>query len=206
MLKDTKLLPFLKTKKSIVIETESANVLYSNLKTCLLLNKSINLSWRVVTPDELITMSFTSEDSKLLYGPTGVDLLIIFAPVFPHYEAASKRHEYVISTRQAMNKATWFVTKNFGKLLEGRGLALTEGFRNVLTGLPQVRLTSAEARMLIQRKAEKTVLNVVRGLGLSGVDPSLMEINVELDARVLRLKEHIYGENVSSVNDGQLDR
>lgn len=197
MLTDTKLLEPLKAGRSLLIECDDHRVWRSHLKTALVKRKDITKTWRIVTPDELMTLSYSAEREKIYT----VDLLIIQAPVFLHYDKASQQHEYVISTRNGMNRPTWIVTNSLRGFVESRNAKLTESFSKLIRGLHVMKLTLAETQPLLKKRSTPTV-NLSPGVGVSGVDPGLLRFKPDINQRVAYLKEHINERRKALVDNG----
>ncbi len=191
-LTSTKLLDHLKSKTSLCIECEDQRAFKAHLKTALLHRKDITKSWKIVTPDELMALSF-GEDKIKLYSS---DLLVIQAPAFPWYETAARQHEYVISTRNGMNKPTWFILKSRQGLIESKSHKL-DTFGRILKGLPLVRITLAETLLLVKQPKTDSV-SIMQGLDMKGVDPGLLNFYPEMNARVRKIQEKIHERRATS--------
>lgn len=173
-LKSTPLLEPLEKNKDITIEFENAPNLYAHLKTALLHRKIWTKTWKVMTPDEIMSRSFSKEDEQRreLYR---TDLLIIIASAFPFYEAAGKQHEYVIKTRKSLGKQTWFCTHNLAELNNRADLkSMTSEFRKLL-GTKPIRITESSTRALRKEQKTNTRQETVLELG-----SSVSEVNRDL--------------------------
>lgn len=174
-IKETPLSDHLKRNRDVVIEFDDSKCLYSHIKTALLSRKDWVSSWKIMTPDEIMSRSFAKEDDlrKDLYR---TDLLIILATAFPFYEAAGKQHEYVIKTRQSLGKATWFCTDDIKGLFERTDLkSMTMEFKNLMNSQKKIRITRQSTISLLKEPKNNTKEDTVLELGTS-----VSEVNKDL--------------------------
>jgi hypothetical protein len=186
-LTQTKLLKPLCAGSSLLIQCDDHRVWNSHLLTALVWRKDVTKSWKIIGPNELMSMSF-DRDSTVTEKLFTTDLLIINAPSFLYYEKASLQHEFVISQRNSMNKPTWFIVKNRKRFLDIK--TLESSFRNQLTVMPAIALTYAETEPLI-KKSSKPSVSIVQGEGIPGIDKGLLVFHPEMDDRIKYLKEHV---------------
>jgi hypothetical protein len=172
---------------SLMIECDDHRVWNSHLKTALVWRKDITKTWKIVGPNELMSMSF-DRDSAVVEKLFSTDLLIINAPSFLYYEKASMQHEFVISQRNSMNKPTWVVVKSKRTFLNIK--TLTADFISQLDKMPYIKLTYASTEPLI-KKTDKPTVSIVQGEGVIGIDTKLMGLYPEMDERIHYLKEHV---------------
>ena len=182
-LKDTPLLEHLKTNRDLVIEYDQPLVLYSHIKTALLRRKVLTKTWKIMTPDEVMSRSFNDEQRKDLYS---CDLLIINSLAFTFYEAAGKQHEYVIKTRQALGKTTWFCTEDMIKLFERVDLkSLTPDLKKLLASFKKIKLNKHITESLLKdKKGTKSINNLKMGSSIGEVNKDLLEIGNSSDDRI----------------------
>lgn len=188
-LRDSKLVEFLKSRKSLLIEMDDYRALYAHLKTALLKNKDLDKSWKIVTPNELVAISFNDKDRSIYE----VSLLVVNAASFPFWDAAAKQHEYVMSIRASMGKQTFFALPSLKRLIDSRDIKLSEGFVRLLKSLPAIRISKLETISLLKEKKTKVSINSQKGLGISGIDEGLLVFNPEVSSRIHKLKESYYG-------------
>jgi hypothetical protein len=172
-LPDTPLLPLLRKRQSVIIEIANHDVFNSHLKTALLRRKDTTLSWLVVTPEELMSLSFNPDlrEKQRLYDS---DLLVIKAPTLPYYEAANKQLEYVLTSRAGTGKITWFVSPGFKKLMAAK-IQWTDGCREALLALPVLRLDK-NATTKVAMEVRRVVAKPELGPGIDGVDKKLLQL------------------------------
>lgn len=183
-LKETKLLPFLNKNTSLIIETNNFQAVKCHIKTALVLNGKFK-SFKIMNPGQLVALSI---DNPALIE--GVDLLVIESPSFPHYENASKRHEFSMATREALGKPTWFVIKGtFQNFKNTPGVAFTEGFIRLLNSYSRVHISESETASAIKSPNTTSSIKVVRGAGLTGVNPKLLNFHPEMDKRLHEVRE-----------------
>lgn len=169
------LLEPLKSNTDLVIEFDSSKALYSHIKTALLNRKDLSKSWKIMTPDEIMTRSFADESQKReLYS---TDLLIITAVAFPFFEAAGKQHEYVIKTRQAIGRTTWFCTKNLKEFCERTDIkGITKELKDALRSMKRVNIRASETKLINKKNKNISDEALKLGIGLGGVSKELLEL------------------------------
>lgn len=168
----TPLLDMLKRKGAVelVVECDRMEVFFSHLKTALLKRKDASRKWVILSPEEVMSRSF-SPDASLKRTVYETDLLVITAPVFPYYEAAAKQHEYVMQMRLANAKHTIFVTKSLGGMMNAKGMIWPDSFRNMLNNMGKVKLDSKETIMMAkQAKAASGAKPRLLTPGMSGLN------------------------------------
>lgn len=189
-LKETPLSEPLKKNQDIVIEFDDSKNLYSHLKTAFLYRKNWTKSWKIMTPDEVMSRSFAKEDDlrKDLYR---TDLLIILATAFPFYEAAGKQHEYVIKTRQSLGKATWFCTDDVKGLFDRTDLkSMTTEFKNLMNSQKRIRITKQSTIRLLKEVKNNTKEDTVMELGtsVSEINKDLLDFEDKVWNRIVNYK------------------
>lgn len=187
-LSDTPLLDLLKQDRDLVIEFDSSKILYAHIKTALLRRKILTKTWKIMTPDEVISRSFSNEldQRKDLYS---CDLLVITAIAFPFYEAAGKQHEYVIKTRQGLGKTTWICTQDLEALVSRSDLkSMTPELCKLFRSLKKIKLNKGMTTGLMKKKSEKTKEKnkeyLRMGDSISGVNRDLLEIGNPVEERI----------------------
>ena len=183
-LTDTPLLPYLNKNTSLVIQTDNFQSVRCHIKTALVMSGGTK-SYKIVNPGQLVALSI--ENPSLIEN---VDLLVIESPIFPHYENASKRHEFTMATREALLKPTWFVipsTLDAFKLAGGS--VMVSGFKAILSKYKFIKLSLSETNQLLRTPNIKTVVETNKGCGLAGVNTKLLDFHPEINQRLHEVKE-----------------
>ena len=188
-LTQSKLLEPLAAGRSLCVECSDSRVFKSHLRTALVRRKDVTKTWRIVSPSELMSMSF-DQDSKVAEKLHSIDLLIINAPNFLHYDKACDQHAYIIGQRNSNNKPTWIVVKSKKDFLNIKVVAGNKEFRTQIEAMPDIKLTLVATEPLI-KKSSKPSVSIVHGEGVSGIDEKLMVFHPDMDERVRYLKEHV---------------
>lgn len=152
------------------------------------------LTWKRIAPGDITGTKFDSFTSyrdklKILGEPR---LLVIVAPSFPSYKVFFKELELLMADRVQKNMATWLVCPNFDKLKSG-DFEMSAQFNLLLNSLLKTNYCSLTKADTIALKADKKpVINVKRGLGLSGIDQALLSCNKAVEARISEMeKAHV---------------
>ena len=182
-LKETKLLVELNKNRSLMIETDMFNAARCHIKTALVLNGRMK-SFKIVNPGQLVALSI--DNPGLIES---VDLLVIESPSFPHYEAAAKRHEFTIATRESWGRPTWFVVDRTYQKFKEKNPIITEGLRLLLDTFKIVKISQSDTLSQIKTPSVTEVIKVNKGFGLVGVNAKLLEFHPEMDQRLHDIKE-----------------
>ena len=183
-LTSTKLLPHLNENRSLVIETDSIKTARCHIKTALVYNGKFK-TFKILNPSGLVDLAVTNQTVL-----EKVDLLVIEAPVFLHYEKASQWHEFIMATRDALGKPTWFVIRGtLQNFKESKNVIFTSGFLKLLSSYKTERVTEKETNPLIKSPTVTTTVQVNRGFGVIGVNPKLLNFHSEMDKRLHDVKE-----------------
>lgn len=144
------------------------------------------LTWKRISPGDITGTKFdkfTSYKDKLkaLGDP---QLLVIVAPSFPSYAIFFKELELLMADRAQRNLGTWLVSSNFDKL-KSSDFEVSTQFSLLLNSLLKTNYcVLSKAETIALKVDKKAVINYKRGLGLSGLDTSLLSCNKPVEARI----------------------
>jgi hypothetical protein len=189
-LTSTPLQDYLNNNVDLAIEFEDSKSLYSHLKAALMYRKVWTKSWKIMTPDEIMSRSFSKEEEqrKDLYR---ADLLVILANAFPFYEAAGRQHEYVIKTRKALGKTTWFCTSSLKEMFENTPMkSITTSFSQLIMGQKKVLITVAGTKKLVKQVKNNNRLetNMELGTSVSEVNKDLLDLDNPVWSRITQYR------------------
>lgn len=162
---------------------------YTHLKTSLRYiffgrrlgeNKKPPLTCNIVSPAAITETRydrFTGQKQKKaeLFDP---DLLILAASSWQHFEASFSEIELLVCDRTQNGKGTWLVSNDFEKLKNAE-YRVTTSFRQLLDRLNINKIVLARSDLsssnmkAAPKESKKPVLNIKRGLGVTGLDDSL---------------------------------
>lgn len=215
-LTNSPLIPLIRKKVNYLIRVESPDMSMSafkaHLKAALIqeFQDSINqnreaLTWSRIGPNEVTGVKFDKfkpydDKVKDLIGP---DLLIIEAAAFPTWKVFFKELELLMADRIQRGKSTWIVSTDFAKLKSSNDYDMSNQFTLLLTTLMrdnQISITRSETKAL--KTDKKPVINTRRGLGLSGVDPTLLSINKSVETRIAETEKEFAKSHDSDGSDG----
>lgn len=176
LLTSTPLQKYIMKNQNLVIEFDDPLVLRSHIKSALVYRNNLDKTWLIVTPDEVMSRSFSS-DLALKRSIYEVDLLIILAPAFPHYEKASSQHDYVLQARLGLGKVTWFCTGAIEKLFIGPGMQVVPSLTKYLLALDRVQVTRKNTTRLLRERTNTPTIEK-SGMTLTSVDQTLLDTGI----------------------------